>query len=110
MWNDLGSLAGSPHHVDVLRTLREQPRDWDDLQATLDAPPSAVTSALNAFEARGWVARNGPRHELTTLGWFVADAITNLSETLAIEQWVRPVAEWLPTDVEGFCSTCWPAQ
>lgn len=95
-------IARSEHRVGVLESLAASPRDRADLRAATGASASTLGRVLGDFEARQWVARDGPTYALTHLGEFVADHFLGLREAMTTEHTLRDVWHWLPREMEGF--------
>ncbi|MCU4753992.1 MarR family transcriptional regulator [Halobacteria archaeon AArc-curdl1] len=91
-------LTRSPHRVEILTALAEEPRDRSTLKLQTGASASTISRTLRAFEDRHWVERIGHHYEATELGSFVADTIRETLGRLETEQKLR--SEWrsLPDD------------
>lgn len=75
--DDIRFLADSRHRAVALDSLAGGPRSRTALRDTTGASSATVTRLLQAFEARGWIAREGTDYALTALGAFVADSFAH---------------------------------
>ena len=99
--DDLEFLVTSDHRVAVLDALAEGPSDRAELRSTTGASSPTMSRILTDFEKRNWVER-GDTYQLTDLGEFVANQLTEFVEAMTIEQQLRDVWDWLPHEFDGF--------
>jgi len=71
-------LSGSPVRVEILRTLRREPRRPADLTAAVDATRTTVQRILAGFRERDWVVKRGAAYHVTPTGTRVHDAYEEL--------------------------------
>ncbi|GAB7010057.1 helix-turn-helix transcriptional regulator [Halorubrum trueperi] len=76
--DDAKYLAGSPIRVEILRTLRSDPRRPADLTAAVDATRTTVQRILAGFRDRDWVVKRGAAYRVTPTGKRVHDAYESL--------------------------------
>jgi len=100
--DEIEFLARSPHRVEVLDALAEQPHSRADLRALTGTSSSTIGRMLGEFESRNWIIRGGHQYTVTPLGGFVAAGMIDLVERMEIERTFRDVWQWLPTGVIGF--------
>lgn len=100
--DDVDFLARSPHRVRVLGDLSGGPRTRRDIQATTEISQPTLGRVLGGFEDRGWVTRDGRDYALTPVGSLVADAFTDLYETVETAQHIQTVAPYLPVEALDF--------
>ena len=99
---DVAFLTRSVHRTRALVALAERPRSRSDLRETTGVSASTIGRMLGEFQRRHWIRRDGHQYEATQLGAFVAAAMRELTRQVAIEQKLRDVWQWLPTEVDGF--------
>ncbi|WP_247002406.1 helix-turn-helix transcriptional regulator [Halosolutus gelatinilyticus] len=99
---DIEFLARSEHRVATLEALFDAPRDRRDLRTATGASDPTIGRIIRDFEDRSWLARDGPRYELTPLGEFVAERFLQLREGMKTGTTLREVWQWLPQEMEGF--------
>ncbi|MDS0294712.1 helix-turn-helix transcriptional regulator [Halogeometricum luteum] len=95
-------LARSEHRVAVLEALAEERHDRRDLRESTGASDPTVGRVLRDLEERSWIARDGPRYELTPLGEFVTERFLELRAGMETCETLREVWRWLPREMEGF--------
>lgn len=95
-------LARSEHRVPALEALAEERRDRRDLREATGASDPTVGRVLRDLEDRSWIARDGPRYELTPLGEFVTERFVELRSGMETCETLREVWRWLPREMEGF--------
>lgn len=71
-------LAGSPVRVEILRTLRNDPRRPADLTAVVEATRTTVQRILAGFRERDWVVKREAAYCVTPTGKRVHDAYESL--------------------------------
>ena len=80
--DDIRFLADSANRVRAIEALAEGPRTRSELRDETDASAATVGRTLGAFEDRGWVAREGNRYALTSLGTYVASGFADLHDRM----------------------------
>ncbi|SFR57260.1 Predicted transcriptional regulator, contains HTH domain [Halogeometricum rufum] len=95
-------LALSANRVEVLDALTEGAATRRELEAETGASQPTLGRILGDFTDRGWITHDGARYVATATGRLVAEAFTDLWETMETELKLRDVAEWLPTESLGF--------
>lgn len=95
-------LALSANRVAVLGLLAEGPHTRRELAERTDASQPTLGRILRDFGDRHWVEHDGDAYAATATGRLVAEEFTDLRETIATEQRLRDVMEWLPTDEMTF--------
>lgn len=95
-------LALSANRVAVLEALAEEPHDRAELAETTGASQPTIGRILRDLEERRWISRTEREYEATATGRLVAEGLTDLLAIVETEERLRPVMEWLPTDVMAF--------
>ncbi len=80
--DDIRFLADSANRVRAIEALAESPRTRPELRDETDASAATVGRTLSAFEDRDWVAREGNRYVLTSLGTYVASGFSDLHDRM----------------------------
>ena len=80
--DDIRFLADSTNRVRAVGALAEGSRTRSELRDQTGAAAATVGRTLGAFEDRGWVAREGNRYALTSLGTYVASGFSNLHDRM----------------------------
>lgn len=94
--DDVRFLADSENRFTALEALVAGPRTRAELRSETGASSATISRLLRDFEGRGWVARNGNRYALTTLGEYVASAFVDLHEQMATASDLRDLLPWFP--------------
>ena len=100
--DDLEFLFTSDHRVAVLSALAAGPRDRAELRSVTGASAPTMSRILTTFETRSWIDRDGRTYQLTPLGEFVADRLSEFVEAMTIEEQLRDVWNLLPHDFDAF--------
>ncbi|MFP9192951.1 helix-turn-helix transcriptional regulator [Natrialbaceae archaeon A-CW1-1] len=100
--DDIEFLVTSDHRVAVLGTLATGPSDRDELRSATGASSPTISRILADFEERNWIERESRMAQLTGLGEFVADRLSEFVDAMTIEQQLREVWHWLPHEFDGF--------
>ena len=100
--DDIEFLVTSDHRVAVLDTLATGPSDRDELRSVTGASSPTMSRILTAFENRSWIERDGKTYQLTGLGEFVADRLSEFVDAMTIEHQLRDVWHLLPHDFDEF--------
>lgn len=80
--DDIQFLADSANRVRAIEALVEGPRTRSELRDETDASAATISRTLGAFEDRSWVARDGNRYALTSLGTYVASGFSDLHDRM----------------------------
>lgn len=104
--DSIAFLANSANRVAVLEALAERSHSRDGLMAQVDVSRVTLARILDDLEERTWIERTGREYVLTPLGTLVIEEFTSLRETMAAEQRLREVVQWLPSDLLTFDLRC----
>ena len=80
--DDIRFLADSANRVRAIDALAEGPRTRSELRDETAASAATISRTLGAFEDREWVARDGNRYALTSLGTYVASGFADLHDRM----------------------------
>ncbi|WP_323174397.1 ArsR family transcriptional regulator [Natrialba sp. PRR66] len=104
--DEIEFLALSANRVETLRVLSHDAYTRRELQAEIDASQPTLSRVLNDLQTRRWVSYDGDTYTATATGELVAEAFTNLWDTLDAEADLREIIEWLPTEEMAFDFRC----
>lgn len=95
-------LARSENRVEVLRLLAEESHTRRCLVNATGASQATLSRILSDFEGRSWVQRRDGEYVATATGRLVARGFTDLLDSMATEQELREVVEYLPAEELAF--------
>lgn len=91
-------LARSENRIEVLRLLAAGSHTRENLVDATGASQATLSRILSGFEERSWIQRQDGTYVATATGRLVACGFTDLLDSLATEQELRGVVEYLPTE------------
>lgn len=92
-------LARAPSRVDIVRhLLTSGPATQRELRSHLDASRTTVARSLRSLERKNWVEFDDGAYRLTHVGTTIADAFTDLVETIRTTDEFATFLRWFPSD------------
>lgn len=100
--DEIDFLVRSPGRLDVLSSLRDEPRSRDDLLSLSDVSRVTMSRILRDFEERGWLVRVNGEYESTSKGAFVADEVGRLTANFRTIRGEEALLDWFPAELFAF--------
>lgn len=94
--DDIQFLSASPHRIQILQQLRDDPCPPCDITEVLALSRRGVQRNLSSLADRGWVEKVNGRYRLTTNGEFIALQYADFLSTLETIETCKPFFANLP--------------
>ena len=97
---EIAFLVNSVNRFGVLENLTDSEHSRHVLAERLDVSRVTIARILDDLEERQWISQHGQIAEITPLGAWVVEEVSDLRNMMIVERKLRPVIEWFPE--EGF--------
>lgn len=104
--DDIAFLALSENRIAILAALRDAEHTRDGLMETTEVSRPTLGRILDDLEERAWITQSGQDAQITALGTWVHDALSDFLETMDDARQLRAVERWLSTDTLPFELHC----
>ncbi|MFC6962683.1 helix-turn-helix transcriptional regulator [Halocatena marina] len=95
--DDIQFLSASPHRIQILQQLRDDPCPPCDITEVLELSRRGVQRNLSSLVDRGWIEKIDGRYHLTTNGEFIALQYADFLSALETIETCKPFFANLPT-------------
>ena len=104
--HEIAFLVNSVNRFAVLESLSDGEHSRHVLAERLDVSRVTIARILDDLEDRQWISQHGQIAEITPLGAWVVEEVSELQKMMIGERKLRSVIQWFPDEGFGFHIRC----
>ena len=104
--HEIAFLVNSVNRFAVLENLTDGEHSRHVLAERLDVSRVTIARILDDLEDRQWISQHGQIAEITSLGAWVVEEVSELQQMMIVERKLRSVIRWFPDEGFGFHIGC----